>query len=374
MSHRFLAGHRALRKNCPKVEGFPVSAIRSARRGRVGWLAISRGGGPFSADFPRVLIRPPVSSEKDMGNDQRPTGEGRESKDERFCGCRMANELLILPLHLIQSALGQKVEAKPVACRHRERSQGRAVMRGHEVAGLSSGTGSHLGRSQRRATPSLAKFVLSAPIETGRVVAYAVSDALLTSVLPAITCCTRHVHLTDEVPRRLGGFGFRVTAGYKSDTKGQSHAPVSGTGSPRPRLWGCRQRQSRGACGRWGILSLSGSGCSERQNLRVPCGPLWFMGPVSPAIKATKWLGGSSSYQTRCCAKKQAPTAGIGSRGGSFTLGEISMALTSHVKERRTDSPPTGVHSVPQRSARQRYCLRRGRPVPERGTPVNMEN
>src|SRR5262245_9306340 len=57
-------------------------------------------------------------------------GEGRESKDECSRGCRMANELLILPLHQTQSALGLKVEAKPVSCSHRERSQGRAVMPG----------------------------------------------------------------------------------------------------------------------------------------------------------------------------------------------------------------------------------------------------
>jgi hypothetical protein len=209
----------------------------------------------------------------------------------------MATELLILPLHLIQSALGQKVEAKPRGPSSRERSQGRGESRGREVAGLPSGAGSHLGRSQRRASPFLAKSVLSASFETGRASADAVSGALLAPVLPAITCGTRYVHLTDEVPRRLGGFGFRATAGYKSDTKGQSHAPVAGTGSPRPRLQGCRQRQSRGARGRRGSRSHFAGGCSERQNLRVPCGPLRFMGRVSPAIAATKWPGGTSSCQ-----------------------------------------------------------------------------
>ena len=67
----------------------------------------------------------------------------------------MATELLILPLHLIQSALSQKVEAKPEVSYLRERSQGRAARRGLEVACLPSKTGSLLGRSRGRETPSL---------------------------------------------------------------------------------------------------------------------------------------------------------------------------------------------------------------------------
>ena len=209
----------------------------------------------------------------------------------------MATELLILPLHLIQSALGQKVEAKPRASNPRERSQDRAEMRGRGVASLPSGAGSHLGRCPRRASPFLAKTGLSAYFETGRALAYAVSDALWTPVLPAITPRIRNAPLTDEVPRRLGGSGLRATAGYKSDTKGQPHAPVAGTGSPRPRLQGGRQRQSRGARRRRGSPNLGGGGCSERQNLRVPWGRLRFMGPVSPAIAATQWPDGTSSCQ-----------------------------------------------------------------------------
>ena len=49
----------------------------------------------------------------------------------------MAKDMLYLHLRLIQSALGQKAEAEPVG-NHRERSQGRAVMRGHEVASFPS--------------------------------------------------------------------------------------------------------------------------------------------------------------------------------------------------------------------------------------------
>jgi hypothetical protein len=209
----------------------------------------------------------------------------------------MATELLILPLHLIQSALGQKVEAKPRVSYPRERSQGRVARRGREVACLPGVMGSHLGRSRGRETPSLSKSVLSASFVTGRAAVHAVSGALMTPVLPAITSRTRNVPLTDEVPRRPLAFGSRVSRAYKSDTKGPAHAPVTGRVSPQPRLQGCRQRQSRGARSRRGSSSSGGSGCSERQNLRVPCGPLRFMGPVSPAIAATQWPDGTSSCQ-----------------------------------------------------------------------------
>ena len=203
----------------------------------------------------------------------------------------MASELLIQHLHLIQSALGQKVEAKPRGSSPRERSQGRAVMPGLEVACLPGRTGLPLGWSRERASLFRAKFVQSGQYQTGRAAAYAVSGAPVTPVFQAITFCTWFVRFTDEVPRRLGLIG-RVTASYKSHTKGLPHASVAGTGSPRPRLRGCQQRQSRGALDRF-----SGRACSERQNLRVPHGPPRFMGSVSPAITATKWPGGTSSRQ-----------------------------------------------------------------------------
>ncbi len=206
----------------------------------------------------------------------------------------MATELLILPLHLIQSALSQKVEAKPRVSYLRERSQGRVARRGHEVACLPGVMGSHLGRSCGRETPSLSKSVLSASFETGRAAVHAVSGALMTPVLPAITSRTRNVGLTDEVPRRPLPPWAEVSLAYKSDTKGPADAPVTGRASSQPRLQGSRQRQSRGA----GPRRFGGAVvCSERQNLRVPCGPLRFMGPVSPAIAVTKWPGGTSSRQ-----------------------------------------------------------------------------
>jgi len=199
-------------------------------------------------------------------------------------------DMLNLHLRLIQSALGQKAGAKPMGLSHRERSQGRAAMRGHEVASLPGEMGPPLGQSHERASPFLAKFGLPASFTAGRDIAHAVSGASMTLVLPATTSCIQYVRFTDEVPRRpvLG----RVSLGYKSHTKGRGHASETGTAFPRPRLKGCQQRQSRGA-----RLRLAGGACSERQNLRVPLGPLGFMGPVSPTNAATKWREGTSSPQ-----------------------------------------------------------------------------
>jgi len=173
----------------------------------------------------------------------------------------------------------------------RERSQGRAAMCGHEVACLPGAMGPPLGQSHERASPFRAKFVLSAFVATGRVAAYAVSGAPMALVLPATTSRAQHVCFTDEVPRRLVPQG-RVSLGYKSHTKGRGHASETGTAFPRPRLKGCQQRQSRGA---W--VRLAAPACSERQNLRVPPGPLGSMGPVSPATAATNWRDGTSSCQ-----------------------------------------------------------------------------
>ena len=213
--------------------------------------------------------------------------------EERTCSVnmRLAMDKLYLHLRLIQSALGQKAEAKLMGLPHRERSQGRAVMLDHEVASLPGEMGPPLGQSHERASPFLAKFVLSASFATGQDAAHAVSGAPMTFVLPATTSRAQHVRFTDEVPRRpvLGG---RVSLGYKSHTKGRGHASETGTAFPRPRLKGCQQRQSRGASGR-----LAAHSCSERQNLRVPPGPLRFTGPVSPATAATKWRDETSSCQ-----------------------------------------------------------------------------
>jgi hypothetical protein len=200
--------------------------------------------------------------------------------------------MLYFHLPLIQSALGQKVEAKLVGLPHWERSQRWAAMPNDEVAGLPGMAGLHLGwsRSNERTSPFRVKFGLSTSW-TGRVIAYAVSDALTAPVLQAITSRTQHVPLTDEVPRRPVPPG-QVSPGYKSHTKGLGQASEMGRVSPQPRLKGCQQRQSRGLCGRFADLI-----CSERQNLRVPRGPLRSTRPVSSALAATTWPGGTSSCQ-----------------------------------------------------------------------------
>ena len=197
--------------------------------------------------------------------------------------------MLILPFHLIQSALGQKAEAKPRGQSLRERSQGRAIMHGREVARLASEMGPPLGQSRKRVSNTLTKFGLSASFSTGRVAAHAVSGVPTALVLQAITSRTGNVRFTDEVPRRLP-LHAGVTAGYKSHTKCQRHASATGMGSPQPRPQGCQQRQSTGA------RSRTAEGVrTERQNHRVPRGWRRFMGPVSPTFKATKWPDGTSS-------------------------------------------------------------------------------
>ena len=198
-------------------------------------------------------------------------------------------DMLYLHLHLIQSALGQKVEAEPGG-NPRERSQGRPVMGGLEVASFPGETRTPMGQSIKRATPSLAEFDLSASFTTGRDGAHAVSAAPTPLALPASTPRAQHVRFTDEVPRRPV-FG-QVTLGYKSYTKSQAHASETGTALSRPRLKGCQQRQSRSVAG-----PLLGPLRSERQNLRVSPGPFRSMGLVSPALNATKWRGRTSSGQ-----------------------------------------------------------------------------
>lgn len=202
--------------------------------------------------------------------------------------------MLYLHLPLIQSALGQKVEAKPVVV-HRERSQrwvaihqwrsGQPPRRSRVALGPES-------QSNATSLPLSGEVVgLSAFMTTGRVVAYAVSGAPTILVLPAIMPSIQHGPLTDEVPRRLVLWG-QVSPGYKSYTKGLGHASEAGRASPQPRPKGCQQRQSRSLWSR-----VTDDACSERQNLRVPPGPLGSMGLVSSATAATKWPGGTSSCQ-----------------------------------------------------------------------------
>lgn len=200
----------------------------------------------------------------------------------------MAKNMLILTLHLIQSALSQKAEPKPAGdCR--DRSQCAVKRRRSDVAGLPSRTGLPMSRPCKRAPALLAKFVFSASFPRRRDAADAVSGVLTRPVLPAIMPGTRKVHSTDEVLRRLASFR-RVMAGYKPYAKGRLYASVRGTVSSRPPLQGWQQRRSRRASARFPAQTLS-----ERQNLRVPLGSPRFMGAVSPKTQTTKWLDGTSS-------------------------------------------------------------------------------
>jgi hypothetical protein len=178
-----------------------------------------------------------------------------------------------------------------VSSAHWERSQGQARRSGLEVACLPSLMGLPLDQDRGRASPLRAKSVFSVSAKRSRVPAHAASGMPSALVLHAITSDTRNIHLTDEVSR-CPGLGGQVSANYKPDAKGLRHAPVTGRGSPQPRLWRCQQRQSRGAC-TWETRGM----CSERQNLRVPFGSLRFMGPVSPVIKAAQWPGRTFSCQ-----------------------------------------------------------------------------
>jgi len=201
-------------------------------------------------------------------------------------------DMLYFHLPLIPSARGQKVEAELVGLPHQGRSQLWAAMPTDEVAGLPGMAGLHLGRSRsnERTSPFRVKFGWSTSL-TSRVIANAVSDVPSAPVVRAIMSCAQHVPLTDEVPRRPVP-PEQVSPGYKSHTKGLGHASETGRASPQPRPKGCQQRQSRGGCRR-----LADGACSERQNLRVLRRPLGSTRPVSSALAATTWPGGTSSCQ-----------------------------------------------------------------------------
>lgn len=199
----------------------------------------------------------------------------------------LAKDMLYLLLPLIQSALGQTVEAKPVF--YRERSQRRVAILDDGVAGPTGRTGLPLGqsRSLERASPFRAKFGLLTSLQTDRVAADAVGGALSILVLQAITPGRQHSQLTDEVPRRpVTGL---VSQGYKSDTKGLGDASEAGMDSLQPRPKGWRQRQSRS------LRDRLADRVFERQNLRVPQSPLRSMGSVSSTRAATTWPGRTSS-------------------------------------------------------------------------------
>ena len=166
----------------------------------------------------------------------------------------------------------------------RERCQGRTAMPDREVAGLAGVMGLPMGLKSGRVSPFRTKSGFPASVAGSRGASHAVTGVLCCQVLPAITSCVWFVHWTDEVPRCPGACG-QVSARYKPQAKGAPDAPVTGTGSPRPRLKGYQQSRSNPA------------GWDERQNLRVPSRADGFMGSVSPGPAAPKWPGGTSSCQ-----------------------------------------------------------------------------
>jgi len=174
-----------------------------------------------------------------------------------------------------------------MSCSHRERSQGRAVMHGHEVASLPSWTGLPLGRSQRRASPFLAKSDQSARFfGTGRGVAHAVSDTLLALVLQAIMSDNANAHPTDEVPR----------------CPWRSMAKVDWSISPKRKEQSMHRRRERVLPGL--VLRDGGSaGVEVHAQARTPKGKtsecqVGQLGPraqLAARIRATKWPDGTSS-------------------------------------------------------------------------------
>jgi hypothetical protein len=198
---------------------------------------------------------------------------------------RMAYPVLYLPLHLIQSALGQKVEAKPRGQTFRERRQGRSARICREVACLPGRAGSRLSRAVGRASPLRAKSVSLSAQKGVLAVAYAVSCVQIGAVLHAITSDVRLVHSTDEVPRRQVA-PRPVSASYKKDSKGKPYALVPGTRSHWPRFQGCQQIQSSPAPSR-----------DERCNRYQFLCQVFDMEKVSPTAAATKWPDRTSSGQ-----------------------------------------------------------------------------
>jgi hypothetical protein len=198
---------------------------------------------------------------------------------------KVAYPVLYLPFHLIQSALGQKVEAKPRWPSPRERRQGRPARACREEACLAGRMGSRLSRVGGRASPLRAKSVALSAQKGLLATAAAVGCAQTGAMFHAITSDIRSVHFTDEVPRRQVA-PRPVRASYKKNSKGQPYASVPGTRSHWPRLQGCQQIQSSPTPS-WDER------CNRYQFVRQGSD----MEKVSLAAAATKWPDGTSSRQ-----------------------------------------------------------------------------
>ena len=198
---------------------------------------------------------------------------------------RMAYPVLYLPFHLIQSALGQKVEAKPGSPTPWERRQRRPAMVCGEEASLAGRMGSRFSRVGGRASPLRAKSVSPSSQKGVLGAAYAVGGVQTGAMFHAITSGAQFVHSTDEVPRRRAA-PRPATASYKKNSKGKPHALVPGTRSHWPRFQGCQQIQSSPAPWR-------DERCNRYQFVRTG----FDTGIVSLTAAATKWPDRTPSCQ-----------------------------------------------------------------------------
>jgi hypothetical protein len=198
----------------------------------------------------------------------------------------------LIQAYLAGSASGQKAQAKPEGSCFGERRQGGPAMARREEAGLRCLVGSRFGGYSGRVRALMTKPVASDP-RMLPVAAYAVSRDMAVPVMREVMQDPWHIHPTGEVPPCPSALQrLSVTRGHKVRPKRLGYSRVSGTGSPRPRPWGCQQRQSSGGSGASAPCVLH-----ERLNLRVPRGPSWFMGQVSLTAQATKWPSRTSSGQ-----------------------------------------------------------------------------
>lgn len=204
----------------------------------------------------------------------------------------MIRDQSLIQSYLAGSASGQKTQAKLEASCLGERSQGGPVMARREEASRRRRAGSRFGRDSGRVCAPVTKPMASAPWMPSPV-ANAVSLRMVVPVKREVMLDQWHHHRTGELPPRPGALRcVPVTRTHKAPPKRSGQAREPGTGSPRPWPQGTQQRQSRGR-----PAHLGGRISLQRQNLRVPRGPVRFMGPVSSTAQAPKWPGRTSFAQ-----------------------------------------------------------------------------
>ena len=166
---------------------------------------------------------------------------------------------------------------------------------------------------------------------------HAVSGSQIDSVRHAIMSGEWCSNLTDEVLRRLDPPG-RVTVGYKSYTKGQPEALVTGTRSHWPRLKGCQQRQSRPPQ------------AAERQNRREPDPGLTVMEPVSLARVSRKMVGSLFVRANEPVAKNSSEIR-LGCGTDNRNAGQTPTQLSPSWNSEATPSSTERWFSLPMRPA-----------------------